>query len=78
MTTALIAAFISGANLVWGLSRYFLSADGYQESKNRRKGEALALQATLAMRDWRKNPTDENWTMYKDAEAALVAWSNAP
>ena len=78
MTAGLIAAFIAGANLVWGLSKYFLSADGFQESKNRREGEQLALEATVALRTWRKNPTDANWNIYKEAENALVAWSNAP
>lgn len=65
------------AKVINTIFSWFTDEDGMIDFLNRRKGDSLEKAANQALRTWKLDPTRENWRAYKDAEAALVHWSNA-
>lgn len=66
------------AQLVEKVFSWFTDEAGYLEMQKRWKGDRLEKAANEALRTWKLAQTTDNWRAYKDAEAALVNWSNTP
>lgn len=57
---------------------WFTSEDGFREMQSRRKGDRLEQAANVALSNWRISQSLDDWKRYKEAEQALVDWSNRP
>lgn len=66
------------AELFNSMFRYFTGADGWEADKKKRLGDKLQAGCDRAEQNWRANPTADNWQLYKEAEAKLVAFANEP
>lgn len=66
------------SKLVETVFSWFVSEDGFREMQSRRKGDQLEQAANAALSNWRISQSPHDWKRYKDAEQALVDWSNRP
>lgn len=57
---------------------WFTSEDGLAEMMHKREGNRLEKAANVALSNWRVSQSPVDWQRYKDAEKALVDWSNRP
>lgn len=66
------------AKLIDSVFSWFTGESGYAEFKKQREGKRLQAAADAAFMEWTQEPTDEHWTAYQAAKAALERHSTTP
>lgn len=57
---------------------FFTDEDKLRKIQKRWQGDRLEKAATEALRTWKENQTDANWTAYEAAVAELESWAHLP